>query len=207
MVYSKTSFTYKSREIEHADSNYFWQAVYDLALIVGEDIPKVYGIHPKTANSAWFKEAVEEGNWTNLADWVKENITKLPKDTIKKVSAYHHVTQNRIGTVTAGILSPLLVDSNGVAAKYFKEIADFSKYWDTKNIPATLSVEGWSHDEKDVETFKNMNGEVRKKYPLIFRVMNECAVINCNPNDVSSTLKNDMAKDLADYINMVDVYA
>jgi hypothetical protein len=154
VVYAKNFFTYDGKDIEHGSSGYFWQAIYDLALIVGENIPKVYGIHPKTANSVWFKEAIEEGCWTNLFDWVKENIDKLPKDIIKKVSAYCDIEYNRVGTIPAETLALLLVDGNGIAAKYFKEIADFGKYWNTKNIPTFLNIPGWKYDENNTKYFE-----------------------------------------------------
>ena len=206
VVYSKNSFTYNGREITHCDSDAFWQAIYDLSEISDDKLTKVFGIHPKTAESAWFKEAIEEGNWTNLTDWVKENIDILPKDIIKKVVSYHYVECNRVGTVAAETLSPLLVDGDGVAAKYFKEIADFNKHWTTKNIPSVLRVEGWAHDEVNVKTFEKLNDEMRKKYPLLFKTNCGCSMANCNPNS-SSELDNELAKELAGYINLVDCYS
>jgi hypothetical protein len=204
VVYSKNDFIYNEKSIQHVDSEYFWQSIYDLALMAGENIPKVYGIHPKTADSVWFKEAVEEGSWTNLADWVKENIETLPKDTIRKVSSYFNT--GHVGTVMAEMLSPLLVDVNGVAAKYFKEIADFGKYFHTKNIPGRLYIEGWGPDETEVEKFHKLIEEMKTKYPLMFRACNADTISNCDPHS-SYKIKTELAKELADYINMMDVYA
>jgi hypothetical protein len=205
VVYSKNSFTYNGKEIFHGNSEYFWQAVYELASLTGETIPKVYGIHPKTANSAWFQEAVEEGNWTNLFEWVKDNIDTLPKDVIKKVSAYYEIESNRLGTVTAELLSPLLIKNDGIAAKYIKEIAGFHQHHQTRHIPTTLHVEGWACDEKDKEFFEKLNKEMRQKYPLLFRI-NNSVIGNCVANN-GYTLNAEMAKELANYINMVDLYA
>ena len=58
VVYTKNSFFYNGVEMSHEDSKHFWQAIYDLALVAGVDLPKVYGIHQKTAESVWFKRAV-----------------------------------------------------------------------------------------------------------------------------------------------------
>ena len=205
VVYSKNSFNYNGREIAHCYSGEFWQSVHELSEISGVKLTKVFGIHPKTANSEWFKEAVEEGNWTDLSDWVKENVESLPKDTIKKVLAYHNTT-DRVGTKVAEILSPLLVDGNGVASKYFKEIADFNNYWTMKDIPARLYLEGWRFDEKEVEFFVKLSEEMRKKYPLLFKTSYGTSIANCDPHS-GSRMDDEMAKDLASYINMIDVYA
>jgi hypothetical protein len=205
VVYSKNSFTYNGREIAHCDSDAFWQAIYELVTLVGEDMPKVYGIHPKTAESVWFKEAVEENNWTNLYDWVKENIEVLDKPSIKKVSAYI-ASSDRVGTVAAEILSPLLINKDGVAAKYFNEIADFKKHFDIKGLPTILHIEGFGCDEAERAFFDKLNHDMKSKYPLVFRIANECSIASCNHKE-SGGMDDDLAKELANYINMIDVYA
>jgi hypothetical protein len=47
---------------------------------------------------------------------------------------------------------------------------------------------------------------MKKKYPLLFRVAQTCVIGNCDQNSCN-TLNSDLAKELANYINMVDVYA
>jgi hypothetical protein len=207
VVYSKESFEFKGRNLLHDESRNFWQAVYELASLSGEDLPKVYGIHPKTADSVWFKEAIEDGSWTNLADWITENIDNLPKDTLKKISAYLSATENRIGTIASEILSPLLVDNNGVAAKYFKEIADFSQYWNLRDIPNVFRLTDCGHEEAEGERFEKLNAEFRAKYPLVFKLNNsDTSLTNCDPNDTYHKMSAETAKDVAAYINLVDCY-
>ena len=205
VVYSKNSFTYNGREIQHPDGNYFWQAVYELSEIAGVKLTKVFGIHPKTANSEWFKESVEEGGWTNLSDWVNENIDCLPKDTIKKISAYINVgTENKFGTIAASMLHPMLVDENGLAGKYLKEVADLTKQWNIKDIPARLYMfDGWQKEESEVKYFQKMINDVKKKYPLLFKTNCNSAIISCDENSCHK-LDTDTAKALVDYINLVD---
>jgi hypothetical protein len=207
VVYGKTSFTYNGHEIDHENANAFWQAIYDLALLCGENVPKVYGIHPKSADAVWFKEAVEDGSWTNIADWVAEHADVLPKDAIKKVNAYLSVTTHRLGTVTANLLAPHLVNPDGVLGKYCKEVADYSNYLTVKDLPRWLNLDGYGYGELDTEVFSKMNAELKAKYPLMFRVGSDWQTIgNANPNDRHHTLSADMAKELAEYINLVDVY-
>ena len=205
VVYSKIDFIYNGKHIQHVDSNYFWQAIYDLALMAGVNINKVFGIHPKTADSVWFKEAIEEGNWTNLSDWVKENIDCLPKDAIKKISAYLNVgTEHKIGTVAASMLHPMLVNENELASKYFKEVADFTKHWHIKDIPSRLYMfDGWQHEESEVKYFQKIIGDVKKKYPLLFKTNCNSAIVNCDENSCHK-LDVTTAKELAEYINLID---
>jgi hypothetical protein len=207
VVYSKDSFEFKGRNLLHGGSQNFWQAVYELASLSGEDLPKVYGIHPKTAESAWFKEVIENGSWTNLADWITENIDNLPKDTLKKISAYLSANENRIGTIASETLSPLLVDNNGVAAKYFKEIADFSQYWNLHDIPNMFRLTDCGHEEAEGERFEKLNAEFRAKYPLVFKLNNnDTALTICDPNDTYHKMSAETAKDVSVYINLIDCY-
>ena len=155
MVYSKKSFTFNGREISHDGSGEFWQAIYKLAEISGVKLEKVYGIHPKSAESVWFKEVVEEGDWTNLSEFVSENIDSLPKDVIKKVSAYFHTHEHRVGTVAAASLFPKLVNETGLAGKYLKEIADLSNHLDVIHIPRWLGITGFEHESSDRNIFRN----------------------------------------------------
>ena len=207
VVYSKKSFTFNNREIDHNDSSNFWQAIYDLTTLCGISINKVFGVHSKTAESVWFKEAVEEGNWINLSEFVSKNIDCLPKDAIKKIFAYLAVKEhsNVVGTITAPILLSSLTKNDGIAGKYLQEIVDLSKHWDVKNIPARLYFfDTWGHEDTEVKRFKKLNDDVRKKYPLLFKTNNISAVINCDNTDSCYKLDNELAKELADYINLID---
>jgi hypothetical protein len=205
VVYSKKSFTFNNREIDHNDSQYFWQAIYDLMMLSGVNINKVFGIHKKSAESEWFKEAVEEGNWINLSEFVSENIDCLPKAAIKKIYAYLNVeTENKIGIVAASILHPTLVNKNELAGKYLKEVADFTKHWSVKDIPARLYVfDGWQHEESEVKYFQKIIGDVKKRYPLLFKTNCSSAIVSCDENSCHK-LDNELAKELTDYINLVD---
>jgi hypothetical protein len=206
VVYSKKSFTFNSKEIEHEYSSSFWQSVYDLALTASVNLDRVYGIHQKTAESNWFKESIKEGDWVNLFDFVTENTDYLPKDIIKKMSAYFEAEENRIGLIPAQEMLPMLVDTDGVAAKYFGEISEFSKHIDTMNIPKNLRIAGFEHEESDVELFRKINETMRKKYPLMFKTNQRNALYNCNPNS-SDKLDFPTIRELTEYINLIDLHS
>ena len=206
VVYSKKSFTFNGKEIEHQYSSSFWQSVYDLALTAGVNLDKVFGIHQKTAESNWFKESIKEGDWVNLFDFVIENTDCLPKDIIKKMSAYFEAEENRVGLIPAQEMLPMLVDVDGIAAKYFGEISEFSKHIDTMNIPNNLRITGFEHEESDVELFRKTNAEMRKKYPLMFKTNRTNALYNCNPND-SDKLDFPTIRELTEYVNLIDLHS
>jgi len=205
VVYTKSSFFYKGIEYSHDDARNFWQSIYDLALTAGVDLPKVYGIHQKTADSVWFKKAVENGDWTNLSEFVDENIEFLPKDILKTMSAYWNTATNRIGIRAAKELLPMLTNPNGTAGEFFYEISEFTKYWHIKHIATFLRVDGFDGDETEMERFKNINAEMRKKYPLLFKTNAQEAMIECDED--SDELDFPMVRELAEYINLVDAKA
>ncbi len=205
VVYTKSSFFYNGIEFSHDEANQFWQSIYDLALVAGVDLPKVYGIHQKTAESVWFKKAVENGDWTNLSEFVTENIELLPKDILKTMDAYWNADTNRIGIQAAKELLPMLSNPNGTAGEFFYEITEFVKYWNIKDITTWLRVKGFDAEETETERFKAVNAEMRKKYPLLFKTNAQAAVIECDED--SSKLDFPMVRELAEYINLVDAKA
>jgi len=198
VVYSKNSIIYNGIEIPHENANYFWQAIYDLSVEAGIKIPKVYGIHPKTADSVWFKEAIQDGDWTHISEFVKENADVIPKDGIKKLRSYLSAGQNRLGILTSKSLLPLLVDVSGVAGKYMSEVVEFSKYLGIKDIPTYLNMDDYGSDFTEVKRFMDLNAEMDSRYPLLFKlsIVKDCEELN-----------DRTSKSLADYINLIDVYA
>ena len=205
VVYTKKCFVFNGQEISHENSNYFWQAIYNLSVECGVSLPKVYGIHPKTAESVWFKQAVEDGDWTNISEFITENAELLPKDMLKTMAAYENAEDNRVGTIAAKELLPMLTNPNGTAGKFFDEIAEFIKHWDIRNIVNWLSLKGFDADETETERFKTVNAEMRKKYPLLFKTNANVIIENCNEG--SQKLEFPMVRELAEYINLVDMKA
>src|SRR5207237_7812015 len=70
VIYTKDTFIFNNgnntHTVEHEYSKNFWQSVYQLAKLAGVELKKVYGIHPRTDDSVWFKEAIENSKLTNL---------------------------------------------------------------------------------------------------------------------------------------------
>ena len=206
VVHSKDSFEFNGRSICHSESQYFWQSVYDLAKLAGKDVSRVYGITQKSADAEWFKEAVEDGKWVNIANWIDENIGILPKDIIKKISAYLTVITNRIGIVAIKKLIPLIVDADGLIGKFCREVDDIYQNWEIRGIPSQFYQKGWEADDVDVERFRKMNDTIQAKYPLIFKINDGFAVGCVNKNDTYQ-FNVEVTKSVAEYINLVDAHA
>jgi len=208
VVYSRNGFILNGKEYTHDSSGNFWQSIYDLALLAGVNIPKVYGIHAKIADSVWFKEAIEEGDWTNLSEFVNENSDCLPIEVIKKTLTYIDNDENRIGTYTAEKLLPLLVDADGLIANYFKLLVEFRKHWNIRHITSYLGLASISTEETYVESFKKLQGDIKNKYPLLFKMNNGDTIKNCDESTNKYKFLDDAAaKELANYINLVDCYS
>jgi hypothetical protein len=102
------------------------------------------------------------------------------------------------------MLHPMLVNENELASKYFKEVADFTKHWHIKDIPSRLYMfDGWQHEESEVKYFQKIIGDVKKKYPLLFKTNCNSAIVNCDENSCHK-LDVTTAKELAEYINLID---
>lgn len=205
VVYSKNTFQFGDKTINHEDANMFWQSIYELALLAGVNLPKVYGIHPKFAEASWFKDEVEEGNWTPLSEFVKENVGALPADIIKKVHAFRSsetLNGYRVGTVVAGDLHPLITKTDGLASTAFAELMEINKHWNIRDIPVSLHLSGFNCEEAEISRFRTMNNDIKTKYPLMFQLEEKSAVQACGSS--SYRLKAETKTALADYINMVD---
>ena len=205
VVYTKSNFSFGNRTISHDDANQFWQSIYQLALMSGVDLPKVYGIYPKTAESAWFKEEIEEGNWIELSEFIEENSDVLPKDILKKISAYTDV-DGRLGILLAKEMLPLLTNENGVAVKYFTEISEFTKHWDNRCMPTWLGIEGCHHADIDKQYFKDINAQMKKKYPLLFKTNAWNNLANCDARNVGYKLDFPFVRELSEYVNLIDLH-
>ena len=203
VIYTKNTFTYNRREVEHDTSGMFWKSIHNLCKIVGVELTKVFGIHPRTADSVWFKESVEDGEWTSLDDWVAENIDKLPKEALKKLNAYQSSVGGRVGSVVSSLLQPKVANANGTAAKYFDMVAEVVSVWSLRGIPINLNL-NWNGEQADVDLFNQMNAEMRNKYPMLYRIDTYHLDSMGKPNEVAHSFSSEVVKDAADYINMVD---
>lgn len=208
VVAIRNTFRYNGEEISFNEGGRpFWQAIYDLALEAGADLEKVYCITPKTAESDWFKEAVEDGDWTHISEFIKEKVDELPKEMLKTMMAFNHIpAQTRLGTTTATSLLPLLVDNNGTAGKYFTEVAEIAKHWHIRNLACALRLDGFDAEESVIQRFTTINQEMAAKYPMLFQTAQPEVMTNVTSNE-KNILNDRNAKIYAQYINLIDLYA
>ncbi len=192
VVWQKLFATFNGRSVEHEYSKNFWQAIWELSQKAGADLPKVYGIYPRTFESAWFKEAVADGEWVSLESWVNENLDCLPQDVIKRVNAYYNANEYHLNDDVIELLAPLIADPASMAGKYFAMAKEIIPNADIRSIPEHLNLTEWGNDDEQKEAFSKMNAELKRVYPLLFRLA------------YHRNIDTDIAKEIADYINMVD---
>jgi hypothetical protein len=204
VIYNKDSFNVCGRDIIHDDAEYFWQSVYDLAKVAGVEIKKVYGIYPKTAESVWFKEAVEDRNWINLAEFIEENEESVPKKQIVKTISFIKAQCAWPSFSMAKYLLPLLSNKDGLAATIFTQMAEVQKYMGLDSIAREFRLDGFTANDKEVARVAKLNEEMVALYPFIFRNNEMEKVLNLNSDNDSVT--GTMKDLLVNYINMVDDY-
>lgn len=195
VLWSKLNFTFNGRNIEHDYSKNFWQSIWELSQKAGADLPKVYGIYPRTFESAWFAEAKDDGVWISLESWVNENLDCLPQDVIKRVNAYYNATDCHLSDDVIERISPLVADLGNTAGKYFAVVKEVISNEAPRQIPEHLNLCDWANDDSQMEAFSKMNVELKHKYPLLYRLAQH------------RNIDNEEAREIAEYINMVDLMA
>ena len=192
VVWQKLYFAFNGGEYQHEYSRNFWQSIWELAQKAGVELPKVHGIYPRSFESAWFKEAKDNGDWVSLESWVNDNIGCLPKDLIRKVNAYYDANTYHLNDEAIELLSPLVAEIGNTAGKYFAMANELIPNAGLRSIPEHLRLTEWVNDEEQKEAIVKMNEAMRQKYPLVYRLAN------------NRHIDTDTAQEVADYINLVD---
>ena len=192
VVWQKLSFAFNGGDYQHEYSRNFWQSIWELAQKAGVELPKVHGIYPRSFESAWFKEAKDNGDWISLESWVNDNIGCLPQDLIRRVNAYYDANTYHLSDESVELLAPLVAEIGNTAGKYFAMAKELIPNADLRTIPEHLRLAQWAHDEEQVEAITQLNVAMKQKYPLVYRLAN------------NRHIDTDTAQEIADYINMVD---
>lgn len=195
VVWQKFSFAFNGGDYQHEYSKNFWHSIWELAQKAGVELPKVHGIYPRSVDSAWFKEAKDNGDWVSLESWVNDNIGCLPQDLIRKVNAYYDAGTYHLIDESVELLSPLVADIGNTAGKYLAMAKELTPNADLRSIPEHLRLNDWANDEEQKEAIVKMNEAMKQKYPLVYRLAN------------NRHIDTDTAQEIADYINMVDLIA
>jgi hypothetical protein len=205
--YSRKDITVNNQTIEHDRSDDFWQSVYNVCKRLNVDLDKVYGIHPKTADSVWFKEAIAEGNWTSLEDYIKEELDAVPQEEAKKACAYENIDHNlRIGTIVAGSLSSQMIDNTSPLYQFCQTVVtEVGPNLGYVTLIEKLGLKDWAATEKDIKAMKDTVKELNRRYPLIARHRNDDAIKSCDPKGYYKLTKEELTE-IVEYVNLVDLH-
>jgi hypothetical protein len=189
---------------DKSDARNIVQSLHDICVATDYKLPRVYGIHQRTLDSAWFKKAVENGHWKPLEVVVTGLVEKLDETTIKRVRAYQEFNdEKRLGTCAAKKLLGQLDDKTSPFRQHCEMVAelipslglyDVLKFF-TKKLGDTKFV---------CADMKASSKAVVKRYPMVFRHTNSSAIQNCDVKERYHKLEGAELTEIVAYINMVD---
>lgn len=199
-----SSMVLNDKVFDKSDARDVVQAIHDLCRASGHKLERVYGIHQRTADSVWFKEAIENGDWTPLSEVMAELIEELDEDTLKKVRTYQEFNdEKRLGTVPAKKLLGQLDDKASSFRQHCQMVVDI-----TPSLGLYYAIKYFTqHLDNDKFVCKDMQASCKnvvKKYPMVFRHTNSCAIQNCDSKERYYKLEGAELTEIVDYINLVD---
>lgn len=197
-----------NKTIEKDCLNYFVQNIYEFCKITNTNIDKVYGIPTRIINSKWFKKSINNGNWIDIKTFIKNELSKLDKNSIQKSIEFSNLENYNsnlkyIGPLVAEKILPDLSYQDGDMFKYCKDIiVDIPKFYSIKTILYSFGFE--DNFKEIVFDFKTKCKKIESKYPLIFKLNFSDKLPYCKTNYSEYKINDQEASDIVHYINLVD---
>lgn len=166
----------------------------------GLDLDRVYIISGKTYDSKWFGEARMSGDWQNVWDYVKENLTDLGIDVQALVDAESYEACTVIEKKAAEQLTPLIKEKNSYI---FQVMATVIAKTYTDNTELVEALEGMDllaivkGDVKPSINYPEVKAKMLLQYPMLTHYDHDLEY---------GRLTDDEAKAVAKYINAMDCY-
>jgi hypothetical protein len=163
------------------------------------DVERIYIINSKTAESKWFKQALESGDWTNIWTLVKENLGNLTMDVNTMVDAENYEGTTTVCEEAAKLLLPMILDKTSPILKLIATVGNkyYAKYIEVKDAFASLylwdTVKGEAKGTIDFETSVNA---AKLAYPFL----------DWNNLERDYNVTPEKIVMIAKYINMADMY-
>jgi len=173
-------------------------------------IDTIYGILPRTAESKWFTEAVSEGTFVNLLDYIKEKAEELDLVKLAEARRYreylsdsnsYSYRDNRCFSPNrnfADALLPFLKHKNGIMTQLCQALVDSQSNLisvDNSLISFLINI-----DTSNVVSGTDYSGMAKasnKKYPLIDQ-LGRILFGNVTVFDKK------VMSDIAQYVNLID---
>jgi hypothetical protein len=157
------------------------------------DVDRVYIIGSLTANSKWFTEATQSGDWINLWKHFSENLSQI--ENYDKLAEVQDLEEHRIFSKrVVGIILPLIMDKKSEIIKLIEKYNEFDKFNFNKVLNALGATNLTIPNQKQVGTpFEILHDNIRKQYPFLQSYKDEYVT-------------EDRLKEVAKYINAMDLF-
>lgn len=162
----------------------------------GLDLDRVYIINAKTADSKWFQEAKQSGDWINVWKYIQEN---LEVDIASLVEADAYSDTSTVNKEAADMIVPLIMDKNSPVLTLIATVSDKDYDATLELVRALRNLYLWNDIKGDVKSridYAKASEDVKASYPYLdMSHLNNSYYINAE----------NMAK-IAKYINAMDLY-
>jgi hypothetical protein len=161
------------------------------------DLDKVFIISNQTAESKWFKQAIASGDWTNVWDYVKENLSSL--DVVSLIDANNFKEDVIVCKQAANKIKDKITNENSLMLKLIGTIAsnDFSENSEISDILKEMHL--WDDlvkGQTGTVDFEAAGAEAERQYPFL----------NFYTLQHEDNMNEKECKDIVRYINAMDLY-
>jgi hypothetical protein len=163
------------------------------------DADRIYVITPKTAESKWFNQAKESGDWKLIWEAIEEAMPNLTVSVDYLVDAENYEGTTKVARNVAKILVPKVMDKNSPMLKLIKTVGDrnFDMYVKIKDafdgIGQWLTLKG---NHKGTVDFEKSAQEAQAAYPFM----------PWNTLEYDNNATDEEMTKIARYVNALDVY-
>jgi len=162
----------------------------------GIDLDRVYIIGKKTSESKWFNEAKASGDWQDVWEYIKENIT-IDVQPLVDADAYNGV--NVVSKKLADMIVPLILDKNSPILKLINVVGNSNYEEHLKTVDALKELGLWSElvgSKTSTIDFAAASDYAQASYPYL----------NFSHLDNENYANETDAQKISKYINAMDLY-
>jgi len=211
VIFDRGNVIVNGKEMNGYSANRLFNQLIALGGLTGNGLDRVYGLHKRTVEAAWFKPRLESGAWVSVNDFINnQTIEDSKAEMIRKAVVFSKTidiieNDNYIGAILARKLRGKITDPDSLINDYDKWVCDnIENYLDGARVVSDLGLKTFDipHSEKLLVLIKNIN----KTYPLIFQLDNSSSISNNRSKDNHYTVKDVVVTDIANYVNAMDSY-
>ena len=172
---------------------------------LGEASEPIYAFPERNRNAKWFAKATEDGQWTRLEDYLKENEDAIlygkGAQAAKAAKFFESCEGFCLGINFAEKILPFLTNKSGAMYKACVEIS--KNFRDMAELIRAMNYFGIGKDiADDCKTdYNGMFRAVKKSYPLISLLEGLSKLQN---NDINAEISDRLVAEVATYVNLVD---